>query len=136
MSFTQPPSLIFIHSSKVFSQSFCQSAFPGKCHRAVAWQQCIIYLLTPIVSVSTTLYIQLIFLNSSLILTFLPQSVCFHMVLATPSLDSICLLPDLTTSLIKYVLLRFLSALKHTVIFILFPCNLMYMLNLTTFQIF
>lgn len=122
MSFTQPPSLIFIHSSKVFSQSFCQSAFPSKCHRPVVLDQCIIYFLTPIVSVNSILYVQLIFLNSSLLIYFfVPQSVCFHMVLVVPSPGSICLLPNLTTSLIKFMLLRFLSALKGTVIFILFP---------------
>lgn len=77
MSFTQPPSLMFIHSSKVFSQSFCQSAFPGKCHRAVALEQCIIYFLTPIVSVNTILYVQLIFLNSSLFTySYFCASVC------------------------------------------------------------
>lgn len=114
MSFSQPPTLIFIHSSKVFSQSFCQTAFPGKCHRAVALQQCIIYFLTPIVSVNIILYVQLIFLNSSLFTySYFCASICLlpHGFSCT-LLDSICLLPVLTTTLIKFMLLRFLSALK------------------------
>lgn len=138
MPFTKPPSLIFIHSSKVFSQSFCQSAFPGKCHRAVALQQCIIYFLTPIVSVNTVLYIQLIFLNSSL-LTY--PYFCASIYLLPHGFS--CSQPwqymsssFLTTTSVKFVLLRFLSALKHTVIFILFPWNFMYMLNLATFHLF
>lgn len=138
MSFTQLPSLIFVYSSKVFSQSFCQSAFPGKCHRALALQQCIIYFLTARVTVNTILYVQLIFLNSSL---FTYSYFC----------ASICLLPHgcsctqpwqyMSSSCPNYYFNKICVAeiplcLIHTVVFILLPWNLMYMLNLATFQLF
>lgn len=135
MSFSQPPSQIFIHSSKVFSQSFCQTAFPGKCHRAMALQQCIICFLTPIVSVNIISYVQLIFLNSSL---FTNSYFC----------ASICLLPHgfscnqpwpyMSSSCPNYYFNKIYVAeiplCLKTVIFILFPWNLMYMLNLVTFS--
>lgn len=123
MSFTQLPSLIFVYSSKVFSQSFCQSAFPGKCHRALALQQCIIYFLIARVTVNTILYVQLIFLNSSL---FTYSYFC----------ASICLLPHgfsctqpwqcMSSSCPNYYFNKICVAeiplcLIHTVIFILLP---------------
>lgn len=128
--FTQPPSLIFIHSSKTFSQSFCQSAFAAKCHRTVALQQCIIYFPAPIINVNTICKFNWSFSipSFSLILTSLPCSVYFCggkcMVLTAPSLVSTYLIPKLTSFLIKIVLLRNSSLTVVTPILSLSFCSL------------
>lgn len=119
VSFTHPFSLTFIHSSKTFSKSFCQSIFPAKCHRAVALHLYIIYFPALIISVNTICMCSWSFSIPpfSLFLTLLPHSVCFCLskckVLTAPSLGNPLLLPELAYSLIKIVLLRFFSTFNH-----------------------